>query len=295
MNKRKLFAFIKIIRPLNSLMMGVGVIIGIQVSNPLWLNFQINSFLGELREFHLIFLPFLVGFLISSSAMVLNDYVDYKTDLINSPSKPIPSGMISRNSALWYSIILASLGLLVSFILMNLISVIIVVMGLVVAVAYNFFLKRKGIWGNLAVTYTTTLPFIYGSSLMGFSNFLPTFILCSLAFLSNLSREIIKGIADVMGDLALGIKTIANSKGEIFAAKISFVIIILAVVLSPLPFLLGYFNLNYIFLIIISDIIFLHSSYSLLKNPSKEISLKAKNRFLFAMLLALVSFFLASM
>ncbi len=295
MKTEKLLGYIKITRPFNSLMMGFGVIIGIQVSNPDWLNFGMNSLVGEIKEFYLFLLPFLVGFFLSSSSMVLNDYVDYKIDLINFPSKPIPSGVISRISALYFSILLASLGLIISFILMNFISILIAIMGLVVAIAYNFFLKRRGILGNLAVTYTTTLPFIYGSSLMGFSNFLPTFILCVLAFLSNLSREIIKGIVDVAGDLALGIKTIANSKGEIFAAKLSFYFIITTVLLSPLPFILGYFNPYYIFVIIIANIIFIYYSYNLLKNANKENALKTKNKFLLAMLLSLIAFFLASM
>ncbi|MDT7892383.1 MAG: UbiA family prenyltransferase [Thermoproteota archaeon] len=294
MNKQKLIASLKIIRIPNSIMMGIAVIIGLQISNPKWFLLTFPTLFGDYQLIYITAIPFLVGFFLSASSMVFNDYVDYEIDLINFPKKPIPAGLIRRDFALYYAIILAIIGLFLAFSLANFNSLIIALSGIIIAYLYNLFLKKRGIVGNMAVAYTTILPFLYGASLMNFQNFFPLFILCLLAFLSNLSREIVKGIVDIIGDRALGIKTIANTRGQNFASKLAFYLISVAVVISFTPFFLGYLNIYFIPILLLADIIFIYYSLILLRNPSKENAYRTKNRYLIAMSLALLCFFLAS-
>lgn len=282
---KKLKASIKMIRPANSIMMGIAIMVGIKVSDPSMMSLDNISLLTS---------AFLVGFFLSSSSMVFNDYIDYKIDAINNPSKPIPAGIITRKFALIYSLVLALIGIFFAFLLNNLASLFIALSGISIAYIYNLFLKKRGIYGNIAVAYTTSLPFIFGSSLAGFYNLFPTLILCFLAFLSNLSRELVKGIVDILGDMAMGIKTIANSLGSAFASKLASSFIVSAVILSLLPLALGFFSFIYTPLLLISDSIFIYSTYLILKDPSKQNALKAKNYFLIAMLIALLYFFIAS-
>ncbi|HLI46546.1 MAG TPA: UbiA family prenyltransferase [Geobacterales bacterium] len=290
----KLKGALKIIRIPNSIMMGIGVLVGLQISNHNWYSVPLSSLFGEVLGVSNLLLPFLVGFFLSASSMALNDYVDYEIDAINFPKKPIPAGLITRSFAFYYAILLAVMGIIIALSLLNPISIAIAFSGIIVAYLYNFLLKRRGLLGNIAVAYTTTLPFIYGASLVGMNNFFTIMILCILSFLSNLSREIVKGIVDIVGDRAIGIKTIANTKGPDFASKLAFVFIAIAVALSFTPFILGYLNIYFIPLLILADFIFMYYSYLVLKKPEKNQAYITKNRYLFAMFLSLLCFFLAS-
>jgi len=269
--------------------MGLAVIIGLQIANPHWTNLEYEFIFGKFSYHFLIVISFITAFFITASSMVLNDYADYFIDKINSPNKPLPSGLIKRNVALYYGIILALIGLTSSFFIKNLISIILAITGFLVALIYNFYFKKKGFIGNSLVAYTTALPFIYGASLVYFKNFLFIFILSLMAFLSNLSREIIKGIVDIEGDSRMNVKTLAITKGPLFAAKIASIFIIVAIIISLFPFFFS-FSLYYILFILVSDSIFLLYTVKLLKNPSKDISYKTKKMYLIAMFIALLGF-----
>jgi len=225
--------------------------------------------------------------------MVFNDYIDYKVDIINSPHKPIPAGKISREAALLYAILLALVSSLLSFII-SYISFFIVISGLLISFLYNTYLKKKGLIGNIMVAYSTSLPFIYGASILYFSNFIPILILIMLALLSNISREIIKGIADIEGDKALGILTVANVHGKKFAVRLASFFIILAIISSIIPFIFKLLNLYYLIPILITDSIFIYATYILVKSQMESTALKSKNLYLVAMLITLIGFFIIS-
>lgn len=291
---RDLFlALITLIRPLNSFMMGLATIVSIQISNSIWFYTEFSSNIGYVNGFFIGILAFLTAFLASSFSMALNDYIDYEIDLINSPSRPIPSGKITRRKTLFYAIFLASASFLISLTI-SYISSLIVLIGLFVSILYNFFFKRRGLIGNIMVAFATSLPFIYGASIFLFSNPVPIFILIMLALLSNISREIIKGIADLPGDRASGVMTLANVYGKNYAANLAFIIILIAVATSLIPFLFSLLKSLYLIPILITDSIFIYSTYRLLKNKTEKIAIKTKNLYLIAMLITLVGFFIIS-
>jgi len=285
----KVLPYIKITRPFNSFMMGLAVIVGIQVADPYWVNLEYDFIFGKSHYFFLLINSFLVAFFITSSSMVLNDYADYSIDKINFPNKPLPSGLIKRNVALYYGIILALVGLIFAFLIKNFLSIFLAFTGLIIAILYNFYFKKKGFIGNLMVAYTTALPFIYGASLVYFKNFEFIAILSLMAFFSNVSREIIKGIVDIEGDSKMNIKTLANTKGPFLASKIASAFIITAIILSIIPFLIS-FSFYYLLFITIANLIFLYYTIKLLKNPSKYNSYQVKKMYLVAMFIALIGF-----
>ncbi len=291
--KEFLFALVKLTRPINSFMIGLATIIGMQISDSNWFNLKFLTNLGYVSGVTVTILAFFAAFLASSFSMVFNDYIDYKVDIINSPHKPIPAGKISREAALLYAILLALVSSLLSFII-SYISFFIVISGLLISFLYNTYLKKKGLIGNIMVAYSTSLPFIYGASILYFSNFIPILILIMLALLSNISREIIKGIADIEGDKALGILTVANVHGKKFAVRLASFFIILAIISSIIPFIFKLLNLYYLIPILITDSIFIYATYILVKSQMESTALKSKNLYLVAMLITLIGFFIIS-
>ncbi|GAI81020.1 unnamed protein product, partial [marine sediment metagenome] len=87
--------------------------------------------------------------------------------------------------------------------------------------------------------------------------------------------------ADVEGDKKLGINTIPNKFGLKYAAVISVILYSIIILMDPLPFFIFidsrlYFDLIFLILILIPVISYVFLSISLLKNQSKENTLKLR-------------------
>ncbi|MHC1575511.1 MAG: UbiA family prenyltransferase, partial [Candidatus Methanogasteraceae archaeon] len=67
--------------------------------------------LGAARLFSL----FSSVFLITGAGNAINDYFDADIDAINKPMRPIPSGRVSRNAALYLSLLLFGLGIALAY------------------------------------------------------------------------------------------------------------------------------------------------------------------------------------
>jgi geranylgeranylglycerol-phosphate geranylgeranyltransferase len=115
-------------------------------------------------------------------------------------------------------------------------------------------------------------------------------LFASMAFLSNTGREITKGIVDVQGDKTANVKTVAVRYGEKNAAIAAASFYMLAVLLSPIPWLLGLVSFWFIPLVLITDIGLTASSILLLKDYSRENARKTKNNVLLWFVFGLLAF-----
>jgi len=102
-----------------------------------------------------------------------------------------------------------------------------------------------------------------------------------MGFIVGLGSEIMFDIADIEGDKKLGINTIPNKFGLKIAAVISVILYSIIIVMDPLPFFILidsrlYFDLLFLILILIPVISYVFLSISLLKNQSKENTLKLR-------------------
>ena len=231
---------------------------------------------------------FLTGFLLLAASMVLNDYSDRDVDAINEPERPIPSGSVKPTQAMSFSVILCALGFL-SASQTGVWTLIVAALSMVVAVAYNFKFKKTGLPGNALVSANVALPFIYGGLVVGRQTSL-LLIFATLAFFSSMGREVVKGIVDVTGDAAKGIQSVAVKMGNAYAAKQGASLFLIAVALSVVPIALGVVSNYYIPLVIISDIGFALTSYSIVTNPSARNAKRNKKYALLWMLFGLLAF-----
>jgi len=214
--------FLRLIRPLNCLMMGFAVIVGASLVSAL--NFSINLLLG-----------FVTSFTLTGASMAINDYYDREIDAINEPNRPIPSGAVSPKEALSFAFVLSLVGF-VAALVTSISCFIVAVIAWVIFVAYTTKGKRTGLPGNFLVSACVVIPFIYGGFVVENLK-LPVILFAAIAFLSNTGREVTKGIVDVEGDKSQNINTIAVMFGDKTAAFMASVFLVLAVGLSPLPWL----------------------------------------------------------
>lgn len=278
---RKLRALLKLTRPPNAILMYIAVIAGIVLSE------------SKLFQPDKLILSLITAYGLCGSSMGFNDYFDREVDRVNAPWRPIPSGAISASEAVVFSVILGAAGL-ASSALISIQCLVVASLAYASSLAYNVWLKKSGLPGNVIVSAIVVAPFIYGSVLSDgyISPRLATFILP--VFLSNLGREVIKGISDIEGDSIRGVRSVARIWGPRLAARLGAAFYISAVAASPLPYLLGLVSWIYIPLVIMADAGFIYSACRILGNYSREEALKIKSITLIWMLLGLIAFIAGS-
>jgi geranylgeranylglycerol-phosphate geranylgeranyltransferase len=275
----KLGGFIRLIRPVNCLMMGFAVLVGAVLANP-----QLNS----LNWVNLLF-GFLTGFTFCAAAMVINDYYDRKIDAINEPQRPIPSGTVKPTEAMVFVSVLSAVG----FVFAGFVSVlcfVVAVAALAITATYITVGKRIGLPGNFLVSICVAIPFIYGSITSIGTVGLNVLLFASMAFLSNTGREITKGIVDAKGDSAEGVKTLAVRLGEKNAAVAAVAFYILAVALTPFTWFLGLVGIWFIPFVLVTDIGLVICSALLLVDYSREKARKIKKVVLILFLIGLLAY-----
>ncbi len=278
-------AYIRILRPLNCVMMGFAVIVGAVLAG----GFGVveNAFGG-------LVLGYLTGFFLTASSMVLNDYADLETDSINEPSRPLPSGAISAKHALVYGLGLMILGLVLAS-TMGAASFLVAGAAWLLFLTYTLIGKKTGFPGNVLVSVCVAVPFLYGAVILGNSIGLRIAIFASIAFLANLGREVTKGIVDIDGDNAQGVRTVAVRFGRNAASSLAAIFFLVAIGFSALPVFWQMVSLIYYLpFVLVTDFGLGYSALSILRNPSRDSARSQKRFVLLWMLFGLVAFLTGS-
>jgi geranylgeranylglycerol-phosphate geranylgeranyltransferase len=283
---------IEITRPINCLMGGLSVIIGLLNTRsgvPLE-KFFINIILGAFTYI-----------LIAASGMVINDIYDLEIDKINRPKRPIPRGSISLKQAKILFIIYLFSGLFLSALNtiifnLSLINIFLASFFGFIAWVYAKWGKKSGFLGNVIVGISFSIGLVYGAYLN--SSIIPPYIFYFFitAFSLLVSREIIKGCEDIEGDKNQGVKTLAIKVGIKNSRIVAVIFSLVAIIFFILPILTNILNpiLFIIFmipgLVEVAYIIFLMLTSKLDKGDLKKISLLLK----VGMLIGLLAFLFAS-
>jgi len=253
---KKILPYIMITRPLNVVMGALTILISSVISE---YNGPIN----------VIILSALVVVFYAMGANILNDYFDYKIDKINRPDRAISSGLIERNHALILSIISFIIGTLIAMQLNKNSQLVSIGISLPLIIGYNAKLKNYPLIGNIVVALILSLSFMYAGFI--FENTKPLIIPSLLCFGLTLIREIVKDMADYIGDNAVGAKTFPIVFGKNKTIMLCTVLSILIGIGSFIPFLTGYYNIFYgISLIMSIEIPLAVVVISLLNKPNIE-------------------------
>ncbi|MFX1296015.1 MAG: UbiA family prenyltransferase [Promethearchaeota archaeon] len=269
---------IQLMRLVNGFMAAVGVLVGALASGLLY---------------HPLFttIAMLSTFFTATSGYILNDWKDVEIDMINCPERAIPSGRVSRNTALVLAITFMIAGDIIIW-FTNFETILIVMIASVLIASYSLWFKKMGFIGNVIVGILTGFCLLVGGASVGHIELaiFPTL----LAFSLNVGREIMKGIDDYIGDKAEGAKTLAVRWGRKKAAGVGVVFLSITVVISPLPYIIynSYYNILYLILALIADGILIVDSVLILKTPTSEMGHQVKRTIKFAAFIGLLAFLL---
>jgi geranylgeranylglycerol-phosphate geranylgeranyltransferase len=182
--------------------------------------FIMNPAISELLKSTQFIVSIINIILITSSSMIINDIFDIEIDKINSPNRPLVTGVISRKEAILYSTILLGVCeiLNIRFLPQNLRRI--VHLSILFILFYTPFLKKilfvKNISCATIVGFSLIFSGLSSSNIPIFNNPNRDILLsaCSIIFSGSLVNEIILDIRDIEGDSSQGIRTIPIIYGK---------------------------------------------------------------------------------
>lgn len=276
--------YIEILRPVNALMGAISIILVAIIDKTISIP---------------IILAMIAVFFETAAGNVINDYFDYKIDLINKPERPIPSGRITLENGKKYAYFLffagTVCGFLISYLTENWIPFIIVLIADIILYLYAYKLKTTPLIGNLAVGFMTGFGFVFGGFTINNPNIVMTSIFLGFfAFVMTTAREIIKDIEDVEGDKKDGAKTLPIIIGKKIPAILATILIIIDCALCPLLYIYHVFGVLYLVTIAVAAILFIYSAILILKSQDEKTAHKSSKFLKIGMLIAFLSFALGS-
>lgn len=222
---------IRLARPVNGLIAFISVFLGAYLAQG-----SINSLIN-------ITIVAFAAFLLLSGGNAFNDFRDIETDSINKPSRPIPSGQVSRRTALVFAIVLfvigTGLGLFVNWMAFSVACSVFALL-----VLYTLRLRQFLLVGNIVIGLLTGLTFISGGIAVGTIG--GAVIPAIFAFLFTAGREIVKDIQDMKGDDVSGLSSLPLRWGQRRAMHVSLIFLFLVIFISPWPYFLHIYSLYYL-------------------------------------------------
>jgi geranylgeranylglycerol-phosphate geranylgeranyltransferase len=207
----------------------------------------------------------LAGFstaLVTAGGNVVNDILDRESDRINHPDRPLVTGAISPTTARWTAVALlvGAVVVVVPVILLRPLVGIFLAAALIALLSYEFRFKSAGFGGNLLVAFLTGLVFLYGGAAAGMPLAVVPFGF--MAFFATLSREVIKDMEDVAGDVNR--RTLPRTRGMAVAGRVARGSIVTALALSAVPLFVllpidSVAGIMYAALVLVADALFVVS------------------------------------
>ncbi len=202
-------------------------------------------------QFHLnrnLFLGSVIAALVASGANIINDIFDLEIDRINKPKRLLPSGQVSPKEAWLYFGIAYALAFLLSLFCTFTMFVIAVIIACLLII-YSARLKRTVLWGNITVSVSSAMAFIYGALTVG--DWRPGLIPAIFAFFFHLGREIIKDMQDLEGDLRQQSVTFPGRFGVKASVALVNAVFIFLIILTFLPYILHIYGNLYLWIVIL--------------------------------------------
>lgn len=170
---------------------------------------------------------------VTAAGNVLNDVLDLEGDRTNHPDRPLVTGGVSVPTARRLVAALFVLGIVTAIpvALVEPLVAVILVAAVALLLAYEFRFKSAGFVGNLTVAFLTGAVFLYGGAAAGNALVLVPF--GAMAFLATLSREVIKDMEDVRGDI--GRTTLPQRFGLAMSSAVARVSVAGGIALSIVP------------------------------------------------------------
>lgn len=173
---------------------------------------------------------------------VINDIEDRDIDLINKPSRPLPSGSLSTVTG-WVVYVLSILATILLIIRLPIVHAGWIGSWIILLHLYSARLKRMYLAGNLLVALVSASGFLLGAHAGG--DLSAGAIPAVFTFFFVMGREFVKDTDDLEGDRACGARTVPVVSGERKALRTSALLFLVLALAFPLPWIVGTYGFLY--------------------------------------------------
>ena len=153
----------------------------------------------------------LAALAIFAGGNVINDVCDVEVDRINAPTRPLPSGEVSTRAAVAWTGLLFGIGGGASVVagwISGYWATGVALWAIGWLIVYSLWLKGRVLVGNVTIAMLAGLLVLYGAHAVG-GQWYSGIVGAVFAFGTTFARELVKDLADVEGDRALGLRTLA--------------------------------------------------------------------------------------
>ncbi|HDM35837.1 MAG TPA: prenyltransferase [Candidatus Syntrophoarchaeum butanivorans] len=277
----------RLTRAEHGLMYAVGVVVGAVLGG------------ARVSDAQVVLSGCITAIMLEAGTFALNDYYDFEVDRKNNRlDRPLVTGEIGLNEAFIMGWTLIAAGMLFALFL-PIPCLLLAFIAAVLGVLYDIKLKETGPGGNLYISLTMALPFVFGGLLVKPEPDLILLVLASIAFLIGFGREVMKGIVDIEGDAIRDVSTIARRWGVKRAKQISALFYLIGITISPIPFLINlnpsyFMNIAYLVPLVFADLILLHVTFRLPSEDREGVD-RLRSVSLIALLSGLIAFLAGAM
>lgn len=255
MSNNHLTGIIKIGRPLNMSISMVSIFLAAFIT-------------GTIHPLINVIFACISGGIITAAANTINDYFDLDIDRINRPRRPLVTGLLTEKFALrlaLFEFLTGSLlALFINFLAFGIASVMSVLLFL-----YSYIFKRKPLIGNIVVSFSTAMAFVYGGVAvyrLKYSIFPALF-----AFFMNLIREVVKDIQDMRGDAQGQARTFPLLFGTVAAQQLISALVVLLMLVLLIPYLINWYSINFFIVVMVGIYpVLIYVLYNVWKNSSPQ-------------------------
>ena len=260
----KLFAYIKIVRPINVMITYLVVLVAILISQTTKLDILVYFFVP------------LSASLIAAAGNIINDIYDIETDRISHPERVLVKGHLDIKSAWILNFLLNTTAVFITLLLSKSLLVI-AVLTIVLLYFYSTHLQRLPLIGNITVAILTGAAFIFGG--LAAENVYDSIIPAVFAFMINLIRELVKDVQDIEGDSKNGYQTFPIKYGVLSTKKLIIILCTILFLMTLFPFFLQVYKIEYFVIVMLTVnpiIVYLVKSLSSNKDNITRASLLLK-------------------
>ncbi len=232
----KLLAWLRIIRPPIVAISCLGALVGA---------LNVSAYLDIKLSLFQISMIIIGSAFLSAGLMIHNDVTDLKSDKVNRPHKPLPSGRIRSETAQVTGLILMILSIFIALLInindngsLNWKCGILTLSIVIIGVCYNHYGKYHGIFGHIAVAYGVgAIPYWGAIAIASGPEHLLLMLPLALAlFTQEIGREIMVNAGDFNGDLKAGYKTLPILLGRKKAMYVALVFYLAFIPIFPISY-----------------------------------------------------------
>ncbi len=214
-----------------------------------------------------LFVLVLSSALVIAGGYIINSFYDAEKDLINKPRKSMLDRLVPQRVKIYSYFVFNFLGVVLASYVSFRASLFfaLYIFGIWL---YSHRLKKIAFLGNVVSAILAITPFF--AIFVYYKNFDPViFVHATFLFLLILSREMIKDMENLAGDLAQDYQTVAVRYGTGFSKRCISFLVVLA--LLPAWLLITYFDVGYMYLYFIaSSLLLMLFLYLLWRSSSKK-------------------------